>query len=236
MQYIPPATPIKDESLKSVRGRIAEIIIEVRNPCNYLCHYCVATGHNNELVKRFDLAAIEKTLGTIQADLKVIQFDCGGGEPAVHPQFPDLLRICAKAGVVSFPTNNSQDPKRWLPRDVADRLHVRAAIHPEAEENIQKYARHAQIILEAGANFRSLFIAHPDRLHKIQEYRKFFQDAGVPFVPITFIGMHEEKQYPYAYTKEEKELIGLDNAAAEWFIRIQPHANRIRNFISACRS
>ena len=132
LRFVQPPQPLLDEIRQRNPIDICEVIIEVRNPCNYRCRYCVGL-RNHKPVAPFDLEEVERSLSAIPAKLVVISFDAGGGEPTIHPQFPELLRLCAKRGPVSFPTNNSQNPERWLPRDVAKRVYIRAALHPEAE-------------------------------------------------------------------------------------------------------
>lgn len=232
VQFERPGQPFMDELRRRFAADVCEVIIEVRNPCNYRCFYCVAAGHNNEPVKRFDLDAVDRTLSQIRADLVVMQFDCGGGEPTVHPQFGDLLRVCAGHGAVSFPSNNSQDPARWLPADRAKRIYVRAAVHPETETKtgLDRYAKHARYLMSAGCEFSSMFISHPTRLSRIAEYKRYFGEQGVPFMPVPFIGEYEGCAYPHSFTEEEKKLIGLVDGEAGWYQQIQPHVNRIRNF------
>src|SRR5262249_24208514 len=53
-----PVQPFLEDAAKSFPEKLYEIIIEVRNPCNYRCFYCVGAGRNNEPVKEFDLAKI----------------------------------------------------------------------------------------------------------------------------------------------------------------------------------
>lgn len=233
VQFKRPEQLFIEELKRRFAASVCEVIIEVRNPCNFRCFYCVAAGHNNEPVKEFDLATIDRTLSEIKADLVVISFDCGGGEPTVHPQFPELLRICASHGAVSFPSNNSQNPDRWLPKGLAHRLYVRAAVHPETETKtgLDRYVKHARKLIDAGCAFTSMFIAHPTRLGKIPEYRAYFAEHGVPFMPVAFIGDYKGRRYPYSYTDAEKALIGLvEQGEGSWDQRIQPYTNRIRNF------
>lgn len=231
-QFRKPSQPFMDELRRRFTEDVREVIIEVRNPCNYRCFYCVAAGHNNEPVKRFDLKAVDRTMSRIKGDLVVTQFDCGGGEPTVHPQFPELLRICASYGAVSFPSNNSRDPKRWLPTDLAKRICIRAAVHPETETKtgLDRYARHAHYLIDAGCDFTSMFISHPTRILKIPQYRAYFAERGVPFMPVPFIGEYEGRSYPHSFTEEEKQLIGLVEGEASWYVQIQPHVTRIRDF------
>jgi organic radical activating enzyme len=226
----PPPQPFLDELRRRVQVDTAEVIIEIRNPCNYRCFYCVAAGRNNEPVQRLDLEAIEKAYGFLKQKCVVTSLECGGGEPTVHPQFPALVELISRYGAVSFPTNNSQAPEHWLPKATAHRLLIRSALHPESEEKLDRYLRNARYLIEHGCDFAGTFIAHPSRLEKIGEYRKFFQDAGVPFYPVAFIGDYQGKRYPHSYAEEEKRMIGIDQQAHYWLHQIEPHVTRIRNF------
>jgi len=230
LQYASPQTPVTDQIRAQVPVRVAEVIIEVRNPCNYRCSYCVAAGMNNEPVKYFDLPALEKSIRLIKSKLIVFSLECCGGEPTVHPQFPELVRLLASFGPVSFPSNNSQNPQRWLPHEYAKRLAIRSAIHPEAEAKFERYVANARYLNGAGCKFDALFVAHPDRIAKIQFYRERLKAEGITFTPVSFIGEHNGKRYPNAYTKEEREQIGLEEESRYWYHRLEPHATRIRNF------
>jgi organic radical activating enzyme len=229
LRFVSPWQPLLDEIKQRNPVDVCEVVVEVRNACNYRCFYCVSVN-NERAVQRFDLPAVEHAVQTITAEVVVTSFDCGGGEPTVHPQFPELLRLCATRGPVSFPTNNSQNPERWLPKDVARRIYVRAALHPESEDHLDKYVRNARYLIEAGCDFSGLFVSHPTRMSKIPYYRQYFADMGVPFTPVSFIGEFEGRHYPHAYSDEEKEMLGLNAEDRSWFHRIEPHTTRIRNF------
>jgi MoaA/NifB/PqqE/SkfB family radical SAM enzyme len=230
LRFIPPDQPFLEEVRKRTSVDVCAVVIQVRNPCNYRCFYCVAKGHNNEPVERFDLERIDKAYSQIRSTVIGTQFDCGGGEPTVHPQFPELVRICSSHGAVDIPSNNSQDPKRWLPRETARRIFIRSAVHPETEPKLDRYLRYARYLIDAGCQFQALYIAHPTRVAKILEYRDLFSKQGVPFQPISFIGSYEGRLYPHSHTEEEKRLIGLEEETRYWYHRIEPHTGRIRNF------
>jgi MoaA/NifB/PqqE/SkfB family radical SAM enzyme len=229
LRFVSPPQPLLDEITRRTPVDVCEVVIQVHNACNYRCFYCVSVN-NESAVQRFDLPAVEKSLQAITAEVTAISFDCGGGEPTVHPQFRELLTLCAARGAVSFPTNNSQNPDRWLPKDVARRLYVRAALHPESEGSLDKYVRNARYLIEAGCDFSSIFVSHPTRMSKIPFYRQYFADLGVPFTPVSFIGEYEGRRYPHAYSDEEKEMLGLNAENRSLFHRIEPHTTRIRNF------
>lgn len=230
LQFVQPDQPVNDKLASLLKSEVAEVVVEIRNPCNFRCHYCVAAGQNNVPVQKLDLEAIDLAFQQVQAEVIVTAFECAGGEPTIHPQFAELVNMCTKYGAVSFPTNNSQNPRRWLPKENAGKLYIRSALHPEAEEKLDMYAENARYLIEAGAEFSCLFIAHPDRMEKIPEYQDFFGKHEIPFYPHAFIGQHDGREYPHAYTDEEKRLLNLEDTNTFWGHKIQPHTNRIRNF------
>jgi len=230
LRFKSPPQPFLDELRRRARVDTAEVVIEVRNPCNYRCFYCVAAGRNNDPVQRLDLDAIEQAFGHIKQKCIVTSLECGGGEPTVHPQFPALIELTSKFGAVSFPSNNSQNPERWLPKASARRLLIRSALHPESEEKLVRYLQNARYLIEHQCDFATTFIAHPSRLEKITEYNRIFHNAGVPFFPVAFIGDYQGKHYPYSYSEEEKKMIGIDQPSRYWLHQIEPHTTRIRNF------
>jgi organic radical activating enzyme len=230
MQFVQPDQPFLNEVRKRAPVDISTVVIQVRNPCNYRCFYCVAKGHNNVPVERFNLERIDKAYSQIHSKVIGTQFDCGGGEPTVHPQFPELVKICSQHGAVDIVSNNSRDPERWLPKDTARKIFIRSAVHPESETKIDRYLKYARYLIDAGCHFRAVYVAHPTRVAKIPEYRDLFRKYGVPFNAVSFIGTFEGRSYPHSHTEQEKRLIGLDDESRYWYHRIEPHTGRIRNF------
>jgi organic radical activating enzyme len=230
LRFREPDRPFMNEINRRAPVDVCEIHIQVRNPCNYRCFYCVAKGSNNLPVQHLDLNRIKQAYSQINAKLIVTSFECGGGEPTVHPQFSELLRLCASYGPVSFPTNNSQNPRRWLAPETARRISLRAALHPEGEPKIDRYIDYAKFLVDAGVNFVTQYIAHPTRMSNIPRYEELFGQHQIPFSPIAFIGEYQGKLYPYSYTEEEKERLGLKAEVRYWADKIGPHINRIRNF------
>jgi hypothetical protein len=205
LRFIPPRQPLLDEvKRRTPPVDVCEVVIAVRNPCNYRCFYCVGAGSNNEPVKRFDFAEIEKQYGLIQSKLIVTSLECGGGEPTVHPQFPELLKLCAHYGIVSFPTNNSQNPERWLPTALGRRIEIRGALHPEGEQNLEKYVHYARYLIDAGCDFRCVFIAHPAQMEQVPVYGEMFGNQGIPFLALPFIGTFNSQPYPTHIRKASK--------------------------------
>ena len=231
LRYVDPPTPVMDEMRRwRPADAVFEVIVEIRNPCNYRCFYCFCKQLNNTPVQRFDLDRVEQVYQQIKSKMIITTLDCGGGEPTVHPQFPELLRIFSRYGYVSIVSNNSQNPKRWLPLETAKRVQVRAALHPEAEEKLELYCANARYLIDAGCDFASLYIAHPTRLTKLPYYIEYFKEREIPFTPVGFGGEYDGKIYPHSYSDEEKELLGVNNPSSYWITRIESHVFRIRNF------
>ncbi len=231
LRFVDPEQPFMSEMKRRVPVvDVCEVYLQVRNPCNFRCFYCICAGNNNTPVQRFDFDGIGRAFGQIKAKLILTSFECGGGEPTVHPQFPELLRICTDHGAVSFPSNNSQNPERWLPKGVGRRLVFRSAFHPESEPHIDRYIRYARYLMDEGVEFSSLFISHPSRMDRIPEFRETFAKHGVPFTPVAFMGDYNGNHYPYAYDDDEKEMLGLNQEVRYWAHKVEPHTTRIRNF------
>jgi hypothetical protein len=234
LRFVPPKQPLLEEmKCRAPPGDYCGVVIAIRNPCNYRCFYCVGAGMNNVPVKLLNFDKIKRHYDSIECVDIGTAFECGGGEPTVHPQFSELLRFCTQYGEVEFPTNNSQNPRRWLPRDVASRLEIRAALHPEGEEKLLRYLDYAKFLLDVGCRFRCDFIAHPTRLHQVEHYANVFEKSGVPFVVIPFIGTYEGNSYPHAFTEDEKLIMmpyAPRNSTWGTYVRISSAVNRIRNF------
>lgn len=230
LTYQHPLQPFMEEAKRLVPFEICEVVIEVRNPCNYRCYYCLA-DHNNEPVREFNPEKIEKAYQQLDKNMLLITtFECGGGEPTVHPQLPDILEIACRYGYASLPTNISQNPERWLPKAHADRLVVISSLHPEAEEDLEKYIRHAHQIKNSGAQMDCQYICHPRRIHNYPALRERFDREGLTFDAVPFVGSYCGERYPFAHTDEHKAIMRLDESSKDWLRQIEPELARIRNF------
>jgi organic radical activating enzyme len=253
LRFKEPATPYLDDLREQLGTKVISVVVQVRNPCNFRCFYCLGKGHNAEPVQQFDFTRMENFFAQIGAtpnSLIITNLECGGGEPTVHPQFPQLVELGSRYGAFTFPTNNSQDPKRWLPKEKASQIAVNATLHPEGEDNIERFISYARYIIDAGARFNAGFIAHPTRIAKIPEYRELFAKHDIPFYPVSYIGEYEGRAYPAAHSEEEKKIMGFSGStsaalmstaidekntdvmpeAPNWMHRIDPHVSKNRNF------
>jgi len=202
---------------------MVNIQVKVRCGCNYKCWYCVAK-HQIEKTEEFNLDQMEVFLNDLSDKDASFSFECGASEPALHPQIKDLIKLLLKYGEVSIPTNNSIDPDLWLPEGDCGRLKLRCALHPENEKTIDDFVLRMLHIKSKGARVSCIFCASPDRLYKIKEYSKFFEEKQIPFTVIPLVGEFGGKVYPQAYTQEDQKLIfGIKREEdRDWYQKIKP--------------
>lgn len=193
-----------------------EIVIALRGACNYRCHYCVA-HHEIEKQSLFKLDRLRKMYADMDR-FTVTTFECGASEPTLHPQITDLINLAASYGAVSIPTNNSIPPERWLPESGANHVYIRAALHPQGEENLELFIQHLLAARKMGARVWCVYVAHPSRLNKLNEYKNIFGNYDIPVEISAFTGEYQGQNYPESFTKPERGLLGL--AAQSWYARL----------------
>ncbi len=200
--------------------------IAIRGPCNYSCPYCVASN-NHETLSRFYLPQLSRLYEDLSSRFVVTCFECGASEPTIHPQFQDILEIVTRDGMASIPTNNSIDPARWIPADHPERMLVRAALHPQGEEDFEGFVRRLIFLKNTGVKSRVEFVAHPQRYEKLQYYQNYFEQIDISFIPVLFRGEYNGKKYPESYEPEELNFLGIKNQS--WYQRLKPEMT-IRDF------
>jgi MoaA/NifB/PqqE/SkfB family radical SAM enzyme len=193
----------------------SEVRIAIRNPCNYSCYYCVGHNEKQETVL-FDLGKIAAFYASWEGFV-VTSFECGAGEPTLHPQIKELLNICASKGMSSIPTNGSTSPKRWMP-DKASSIYLRAALHPQSEKDFEGFMRRLLEAKEMGAFVSVTYVLHPDRVEQAEKYKAAFKEQGIYMGLSAFTGTHNGKDYPLAHSVEERKMIG---ESAGWNQQLQ---------------
>jgi len=220
------------QEVKSVKSQInkanpgTEVTISLRCPCNYSCYYCVAS-HQIDPVVNHSLERIREIYESI-GSFTLTTLECGAGEPIIHPQIRDILEICTESGVVTIPTNNSLAPKKWLPKNHPERLLVRTALHPQGEKILDTFLDRMLYLKELVADVTVIYVAHPKRLDKINEYTKYFAKHQITFDVTAFSGKYLDKNYPESYTPEELKILGVEESSY-WYHRLVPEMS-IRDF------
>jgi len=152
----------------------------------------------------------------------VTSLECGASEPTMHPQIKDILTILQSHGTVSVPTNNSINPNRWLPADGRN-IFARCALHPQNEENIDKFRDRILEMKQHGVDAICCFCATPDRIEKIERLKEYFNNKGILIRINAFNGVYNGKKYPDSYTENEINKIYSHDEEKGWYDRIQPY-------------
>jgi len=121
--------------------------------CNYKCNYCVPELYNgNYSIKKKDQTPsnedINKFIKKIKetGDGKDIYFSLSGGEPTLHPMFPEILKLLREFSNVEIITNGSRPIHWWKSLGCLPNI-VRISLHPEYTQ-IDKINNLANYILE----------------------------------------------------------------------------------------
>jgi len=90
--------------------------VELANICNLHCSYCFRSDENlySSHAEFFPLTLLERVVNEAHAAANVTRINFTGGEPTLHPEFAETLRIIGNAGLtVSFVTNGWHFERVW---------------------------------------------------------------------------------------------------------------------------
>ena len=90
--------------------------VELANICNLHCSYCFRSDENlySSHAEFFPLVLLERVINEAHAAANVTRINFTGGEPTLHPEFAETLRIIGTAGLtVSFVTNGWHFERVW---------------------------------------------------------------------------------------------------------------------------
>lgn len=90
--------------------------VELANICNLHCSYCFRSDDNlySSHAEFFPLDLLKRVISEAHAAANVTRINFTGGEPTLHPEFAETLRIIGDAGLtVSFVTNGWHFERVW---------------------------------------------------------------------------------------------------------------------------
>jgi organic radical activating enzyme len=143
-----------------------------------------------------------------------------GGEPLLAPNIDLLCANLFEAGNrVAFYTGlhvgpNSAGWKLLLNTSYPQVDYVMAAFHPEAEQWEDIFFDRIRALKDRGHKVFFRFVAHPKRLHRLDELAEKCQKLDICFFPAALL----TDNYPRAYTQEERS-------------HLQEHSNSLTQFI-----
>jgi len=99
-------------------------------------------------------------------------------------------------------TNLSLNVNDIIAAVTADRVRIGTTFHPEFADLKEFLAKHL-ILRGHGFETWANYVAYPPQLERMAEYKKEFDNLGIPFNIQPFMGHFQEREYPKDYTKEE---------------------------------
>jgi uncharacterized radical SAM superfamily Fe-S cluster-containing enzyme len=112
LSFLAPSTPPKGDikpvkegcpfdcgPCKSHQQEVVLPVVPITSACNLDCPICYTVNKNDDahMLSKEHFAAILRHLRATHDDLDIINFT--GGEPTLHPELPELLRMSREAGI-----------------------------------------------------------------------------------------------------------------------------------------
>ena len=146
-----------------------------------------------------------------------------GGEPLLAPNLELLCNKLFNAGNrVAFYTGlhvgENSSGWKFLTHSSAPQVdYVMAAFHPEAEQWEDVFFDRIRIMKDRGHKVFFRYVAHPKRLHRLDELAEKCQKLDVCFFPAALL----TNNYPGVYTEEEKNQLKRHSNSLTQFIHLE---------------
>lgn len=110
-------------------SRLTNTRLKLHTPCQWTCHFCHMEGNHHSLPIR-DANALEKTLLEFRYRFGFTDVHYTGGEPSIHPQVVDYVKIAKRFGfTVKMTTNAQTSIKRYEELVAAGLSELNVSIH-----------------------------------------------------------------------------------------------------------
>src|SRR6185369_12350379 len=90
--------------------------VELANICNLHCSYCFRSADNlySQHAEFFSLTLLRRIIDEARAAAQITRVNFTGGEPTLHPKFPEILETVGANGLqASFVTNGWHFERTW---------------------------------------------------------------------------------------------------------------------------
>jgi len=179
--------------------------------CNFRCSYCFFTKAGWDNIIR--LHAVEKSAETIEEAWKNIFGKYGkvrlyltGGEPFLYRGFAGIVSKLSKYHDIHITTNLSLPVEEFIDKIDPLKVELNSTFHP-LHSNPKTFAGNVARLRNAGFSCGVCYLAHPGQLKEMLNYKKYFKSVGIDMAVTLFWGDFGGREYPSAYTCEEKEYL-----------------------------
>ncbi|NMB99841.1 MAG: hypothetical protein GYA35_06130 [Thermoanaerobaculaceae bacterium] len=193
--------------------KILKIRWQVRyTKCNLKCPYCIAVWTKRKV--EFNPTLFNSGIDALKKCKHRVVLRIGvEGEFFLSEELQNGVAELSKSDNVigvSFSTNLQSDwevMKRFFEKTNLQKLGMGCTLHDTVIEDLEGFFEKAKRINDMGVLIYIGYVAIPDRFEKIKEYKKRFDDIGVPFILNELNGNYNGKIYPKSYTEKEKEFL-----------------------------
>ncbi|MBN2407436.1 MAG: radical SAM protein [Elusimicrobia bacterium] len=190
---------------------------DIHYDCRYRCEYCFFSGKWEELQKKNVYPGIEKWISVwdgIHGRYGSCHVHITGGEPFDYPGIFELTGAIAEKHTLGFDTNLSFDVGRFIKTvKNPEKIGFSNAFHP-GYEDMGGYIDKLLKLRDAGCKVHGMnFVAYPPNLGKLAEYRRLAGEKGFNITVMPFRGEYAGREYPGAYTEEERMMIEGKNGS-----------------------
>jgi len=182
---------------------------DIHYKCNFRCPYCwfykswARMSSRNLYLSPDEWFVHWKRIYDRYGETKI---EIVGGEPFIYPNFIELVKRLFSIHLIKITTNLSGDIERFAKEVNPDRVDMDLNFHIlfiDLETVIKKVL----ILKKAGFKGGVCYLAYPPQMHKIKSLSERFHSEGINFALAAFWGEYNGRQYPAAYTEEEKEMM-----------------------------
>ncbi|MFB3851786.1 MAG: hypothetical protein ACE14Q_07685 [Acidobacteriota bacterium] len=193
--------------------KILKIRWQVRyTKCNLKCPYCIAVWTKRKV--EFNPTLFNSGIDALKNCKHRVVLRIGvEGEFFLSEELQNGVAELSKSDNVigvSFSTNLQSDwevMKRFFEKANLQKLGMGCTLHDTVIEDLEGFFEKAKRINDMGVLIYIGYVAIPDRFEKIKEYKKRFDEIGVPFILNELNGSYNGKIYPKSYTEKEKEFL-----------------------------
>lgn len=181
---------------------------ELTHDCNYTCSYCQTWRDDVETPKYYSPAEWKRAWDRIFDKYYSSLVRFSGGEPSIYPGFVDMVAAVADKHSIDITTNLSFDEKEFADKVLSGAVAISASYHPEFND-IHNFLRRVLFLHESGFPSSICYVAYPAHLKDLAYTKEAVEDKNILFKFLPFTGNYKGKEYPAAYTPEERKMLKM---------------------------
>ena len=182
---------------------------DIHYTCNFRCPFCWFNSNWEEMASHNRYLPVDELLKVwerIYEKYGECHIMITGGEPTLYPNFIPLIERLSKIHTIKVTSQLSTDIYTFASKLNPERVVLDMNYHP-MESKLEPFIRKVLTLKKNGFSGGVCYLAYPPQMDKILYYRDKFEEKGIGFALAAFWGEYDGKQYPQAYTEEEREMI-----------------------------